>query len=141
MRAALALYGVLYVVIEVVGHELETVSWPEVTPLDVAAAVTDGMLTVAVLVGADLLRHRWRRWLLAREEERARLAREEWAAEQAPIGVRSWRPARFALPAAAPSLPWAARAPGTAARAAGAYAGGPAPPPPPGRAPLPPGAT
>jgi hypothetical protein len=110
MRAALAVYGVLYVVIEVVGHELATVSWPEVTPLDVAAAVTDGMLTVAVLVavlvGADLLRHRWRRWLLAREEERARLAREEWAPEQAPIGVRSWRPARFALPvAAAPSLP------------------------------------
>src|SRR4051794_31394176 len=108
MRTALAVYGVLYVVIEVVGHELGTVSWPEVTPLDVAAAVTDGMLTVAVLVavlvGADLLRHRWRRWLLAREE-RARLAREEWAAEQAPIGVRSWRPARFALPtAAAPSL-------------------------------------
>jgi hypothetical protein len=122
MRTALAVYGLLYVVIEVVGHELETVSWPEVTPLDVAAAVTDGMLTVAVLVavlvGADLLRHRWRRWLLAREEERARLAREEWAAEQAPIGVRSWRPARFALPAATPSLPGPARA----TQAANAYA-------------------
>jgi hypothetical protein len=108
MRATFAVYGVLYVVIEVVGHRLTAVSWPEVTALDVAAAVTDAMLTVAVLVavlvGLDLLGHRWHRWVLAREAEQARLAREQWAAEHEPIGVRSWRPARWALPAAAPSL-------------------------------------
>jgi hypothetical protein len=119
MRATLTVYGVLYVVIEVVGHQLAAVSWPEVTALDVAAAVTDAMLTVAVLVavlvGLDLLGHRWHRWALARQAEQARVAREQWAAEQEPIGVRSWRPARWALPAAVPSLPGSGGPPGTPA--------------------------
>ncbi|WP_369134216.1 hypothetical protein [Modestobacter sp. I12A-02662] len=123
MRATLTVYGVLYVVLEVVGHRLTAVSWPEVTALDVAAAVTDAMLTVAVLVavlvGLDVLGHRWHRWVLARDAEQARLAREQWAAEQEPIGVRSWRPARWALPAAAPSLAGAARPQGAAGNAYG----------------------
>ncbi|MGY1856807.1 hypothetical protein [Modestobacter sp. SYSU DS0290] len=110
MRVSFLVYGVLYVVIEVIGHQLESVGWPELTPLDVATAVTDAMLAVAVIVGAlvaaDLLGHRWRRWVRAHREEQARLAQERWAAEQAPIGVPSWRPARWALPAAGPALPW-----------------------------------
>ncbi|MGY2079380.1 hypothetical protein [Modestobacter sp. SYSU DS0657] len=110
MRVPFLVYGVLYVVIEIIGYQLESVGWPELTPLDVAAAVTDAMLVVAVLVAVlvalDLLGHRWRRWVRAYREEQARLAQELWAAEQAPIGVQSWRPARWALPAAGPALPW-----------------------------------
>ncbi|MGY1839669.1 MULTISPECIES: hypothetical protein [unclassified Modestobacter] len=110
MRVSFLVYGVLYVVIEIIGYQLERIGWPELTPLDVATAVTNAMLAAAVfvaaLVAADLLGHRWRRWVRAYREEQARLAQERWAAEQAPLGVRSWRPARWALPAAGPALPW-----------------------------------
>ena len=50
MRVAFSVYGALYVVIEIVGYQLEQVSWPEITALDVATAVTNAFLTVAVLV-------------------------------------------------------------------------------------------
>jgi hypothetical protein len=107
MRVAIVVYGVLYVVIEVVGHQLEQVSWPAVTALDVATALTDAFLTVAVLVAVlvavDVLGHRWRRRLLLRRVEEARLATAEWA-DPGTLGVSSWRaeslPAQLALPAA-----------------------------------------
>ena len=115
MRIAFLVYGALYVVIEIVGYQLEQVSWPEITPLDVATAVTDALLTVAVLVAvlvlSDVLGHRWRRHLRAQQLERARLAAEEWA-DQGPIEVRSWRPEPLALPAAAPSARVAGPPPG-----------------------------
>ncbi|MQA32018.1 hypothetical protein [Modestobacter roseus] len=110
MRVSFLVYAVLYVVIEIIGYQLERIGWPELTPLDVATAVTNAMLAVAVLVaalvGLDLLGHRWRRWVRAHREEQARLAQELWAAAQQPIVARSWRPARWALPAAGPALPW-----------------------------------
>lgn len=103
MRVAFLVYGVLYVVIEVVGYQLEQVSWPELTPLDVATALTNAFLTVAVLVavlvGIDVVGHRWRRHLRAAAAERARLALEEWAAPE-PLTVQAWRPGPLALPAA-----------------------------------------
>lgn len=103
MRIAFSVYGALYVVVEIVGYQLEQVSWPEITPLDVATAVTDALLTVAVLVAVlvavDVLGHRWRRHLFAVRLERARLATAEWA-EPEPIGVHSWRPEPLALPTA-----------------------------------------
>ena len=107
MRVAIVVYGVLYVVIEVVGHQLEQVSWPAVTALDVATALTDAFLTVAVLVGVlvaiDVLGHRWRRRLQLRRMEEARLATAEWA-DPGTLGVRSWRAEpvgpQLALPAA-----------------------------------------
>ena len=107
MRVAIVVYGVLYVVIEVVGHQLEQVSWPALTALDVATALTDAFLTVAVLVAVlvavDVLGHRWRRRLLLRRAEEARLATAEWA-DPGTLGVSSWRaePLRpqLALPAA-----------------------------------------
>ena len=115
MRVAFAVYGALYVVIEIVGHQLEQVSWPEVTPLDVASAPTNAFLTVAigvaVLVGLDLTGHRWRRHLQAAALERARLAVQELTEPQ-PITVHSWRPEPLALPAA----------PAPVARATNAYA-------------------
>ena len=107
MRVAFSVYGVLYVVIEIVGYQLEQVSWPEVTALDVATALTNAFLTVAVLVAVlvaiDVLGHRWHRHLRAAALERARLATEEWA-DQEPITVQSWRPEPQALPAGAPRV-------------------------------------
>ena len=116
MRVAFLVYGVLYVVIEIVGHQLQQVSWPEITALDVATALADAFLTVAVLVAVlvavDVLGHRWRRHLRAAQLERARLALEEWAAPE-PITVQAWRPEPLPLPAAPPPV--------TTVRAANAY--------------------
>jgi hypothetical protein len=102
MRVAFLVYGVLYVVIEIVGYQLEQVTWPKITALDVATALTNAFLTVAVLVAVlvaiDVVGHRWRRYLHAVALEKARLATEEWAAQE-PITVQSWRPAPLGLPA------------------------------------------
>jgi hypothetical protein len=109
MKVAFLVYGVLYVAIEIVGYQLEQVSWPEITALDVATALTNAFLTVAVLVAvlvaADVLGHRWRRHLRAVALERARLAAAEWT-DAEPITVHAWRPEPLALPAgAAPAQP------------------------------------
>jgi hypothetical protein len=105
MRVAFVVYGALYVVLEIVGHELSQVSWPEITALDVATALTNALLTVAVLVAVlvaiDVLGDRWRRHLRAVALERARLATEEWAGPE-PLTVQAWRPEPLALPPAAP---------------------------------------
>ena len=108
MRVAVLVYGVLYVVIEVVGYQLEQVSWPELTPLDVATALTNAFLTVAVLVavlvGIDLAGHRWRRHLRTVALERAQQAAEAWASPE-PLTVQAWRPEPLALPAATRPAP------------------------------------
>jgi hypothetical protein len=100
MRVAFLVYGALYVVIEIVGYQLEQVSWPEVTALDVATALTNAFLTVAVLaavlVAVDVLGHRWRRSRRALALEEARAA----AVDPGPITVQAWRPEPLALPAA-----------------------------------------
>jgi len=120
MRAAFLVYGALYVAVEIVGHELSSVSWPEITALDVATAVADALLTVAVLVAVlvaiDVLGHRWRRHQRAVALERARLATAEWAAPE-PITVQAWRPEPLALPAGP-----VVRAPAGSAHADNAYA-------------------
>ena len=108
MRVAIVVYGVLYVVIEVVGHQLEQVSWPAVTALDVATALTDAFLTVAVLVAVlvaiDVLGHRWRRRRLLQRVAEAQAATAEWS-DPGTLGVSSWRAEprspQLALPAAA----------------------------------------
>jgi hypothetical protein len=108
MRVAIVVYGVLYVVIEVVGHQLEQVSWPAVTALDVATALTDAFLTVAVLVAVlvaiDVLGHRWRRARALRQLEEARLATAEWA-DPGTLDVRSWRADPVAPQLALPAAP------------------------------------
>ncbi|MGY1637194.1 hypothetical protein ACI78V_11135 [Geodermatophilus sp. SYSU D00742] len=102
MRVSFAVYGVLYVVAEIVGARLESVGWPRLTPLDVATAVTDACLTVAVglavLVGLDLGGRRWQRWVRARRAEQAQRA-GQYRELQPPIGVPSWRAEPLALPA------------------------------------------
>jgi hypothetical protein len=110
MRVSFLVYGVLYVAIEIVGNQLETVGWPQITPLDVAEALTNAFLAIvvciALVVAYDLGRERWGPALRAWHEERLRLAAEaaqdEWAEvawDDEPIGVRSWRPEPLALPA------------------------------------------
>ncbi len=54
MRVWLLGYGVFYVVLEMVGHSLETVGWGQITALDVATAVTDAFLTVSVVLAVLL---------------------------------------------------------------------------------------
>lgn len=102
MRVSFLVYGVLYVVVEIVGAQIEAIGWPQLTALDVATAVANACLTVAVgiavLVGVDVGGRRWHRSVLAWREERARLAAEPWD-EPGTITVSSWRPEPLALPA------------------------------------------
>lgn len=108
MRVWLLVYGVLYVVIEMTGHALATVGWPHITALDVATAVTDAFLTVAVamaaLLAAQLGTRRWGPLLAVRWRPEGPV---EWVPDR-PLGVQSWRPAPPALPAPLP-LPRPAR--------------------------------
>ncbi len=107
MRVSFVVYGVLYVVIEMVGYQLELIGWPQITALDVASAIVNALLWVAlvaaVLVAADVAGARWRRH---RREQRRELAaaagwrdRQDWL-DEAPITVASWRSPLPALPAA-----------------------------------------
>ena len=100
MRVSFLVYGVLYVVLEMVGYQLEQVGWAEVSGLDVASAVTDALLTVAVcaaaLLAIDLGVKRWGPSVRARLAERAHPEAEIW---DEPIEVRSWRPEPLAVTA------------------------------------------
>lgn len=100
MRVSFLVYGVLYVVVEVVGHELEQIGWTDISALDVASALTNAFLTVAVcaavLVALDLGARRWRRSMEAWRRERAAVEGEIW---DETIGVTSWRPGPLAISA------------------------------------------
>ena len=100
MRISFVVYGLLYIMIELVGAQLEQIGWPSLTPLDVATAVVHALLTVSVcvagLLGLDVAARRWRRARLAYLGERARLAEET---EPETVTVESWRPEPLALPA------------------------------------------
>lgn len=99
MRAWVLVYGVVYVVIEMVGHSLASVGWPQVTALDVATAVTDAFLAVSLVLAAllalQLAARRWGPGLLARLHAGELVE----VLPAAPIGVRSWRADPVALPA------------------------------------------
>lgn len=108
MRLSFALYTALYVVAEMIGHQLSLVGWPQITPLLLATAVTDALLVLAVagavIVGADVTRHRWQPALHAWLHRRG-AAHDGWWGPDAPLDVASWRPEPLALtgaPAAAP---------------------------------------
>jgi hypothetical protein len=112
MRVSFLVYGILYVAVEIVGNQLETVGWPQITPLDVASALTDAMLAIviciALVVAVDVGRERWLPALLAWNQERLRLAaeaQEDWAEVvwDEPMSVQSWRGEPLALPAPEPA--------------------------------------
>jgi hypothetical protein len=100
VRVSFLVYGVLYVVVEVVGHELEQIGWTDISALDVASALTNAFLTVAVcaavLMALDLGARRWRRSMEAWRRERAAVEGEIW---DETIGVTSWRPGPLAISA------------------------------------------
>lgn len=102
MRVSILVYGMLYVVVEVMAAQFAAVGWMRLTALDVATAAANACLTVAVgialLVGADVHGRRWRRSLAAWRAERARPADPPWDGT-GPITVSSWRPEPLALPA------------------------------------------
>jgi len=92
MRLPILVYGVLYVVLEMVGHALETVGWRRVTPLHVASALVDALLAIvmaiAVLVLWDVGRRRWGPAFRAWQTRQSAAAQEPREA----LGVPSWRP-------------------------------------------------
>ncbi len=108
MRVSLLVYGVLYVIVEIVGAQIEAIGWPQLTALDVATAAANACLTVAVgialLVAMDVGGRRWHRLLEAWRAERAPLEAVTWE-EPGPITVSSWRPEPLALSAGRPSDP------------------------------------
>jgi hypothetical protein len=89
-------YGVLYVVFEMVRHQLELVGWERVTPLHVASALVDALLAIVLAIGAvvafDVGRRRWGPALRAWQERQLRLAAENARFDEEPIPVQSWRP-------------------------------------------------
>jgi hypothetical protein len=101
MRISFVVYGLIYVMIELIGARLEEIGWPSLTPLDVATAVVHALFAVsvcvAILLGLDVAARRWRRARLAYLVEQARLA--EPAPEPETVTVQSWRPEPLALPA------------------------------------------
>jgi hypothetical protein len=107
MRVSFVVYGVLYVVIEMVGYQLELIGWPQITALDVASALTNALLWVAlaaaVVVALDVAGARWRRHLREQQRELAWTSawrrRQGWDDEDT-ITVASWRTPLLALPAA-----------------------------------------
>jgi peptidoglycan/LPS O-acetylase OafA/YrhL len=118
MRISLVVYGLGYVMVELIGTQIEEIGWPRLTALQVATVVTNALVTVivavAVLIAIDVQVRRWRRSTQAWQRERTLRAAEQ--EEQGPIVVQAWRPDPLALPAgAAPLSP-------SAAYGAGAYA-------------------
>jgi hypothetical protein len=88
----LLVYGVLYVVMEMVGQQLAVVGWPQVTALDIATALTDAFLVLAIGAAVVLSVHLGIRWWLRRRAERPIDVplQAEWDDE--PIEVTAWRP-------------------------------------------------
>jgi hypothetical protein len=131
MRLPILVYGVLYVVLEMVGHKLEAVGWGRVTRLHVASALVDALLAIvvaiAVVVAFDLGRQRWAPALRAWQERQLRSADGQGDA----IGVASWRPGSDPFPP-----PQAISAPVAGTSTSGTYgsnAAGPRYPEEPGR--------
>ena len=92
MRVSLLVYGVLYVVLEMVGHQLALVGWAQITTLDIATALTDAFLAVAICAALLLAVHLgFRRWQQKRDERPLELPiAAHWDDE--PIEVTAWRP-------------------------------------------------
>src|SRR4051812_31007253 len=94
MRVSFLVYGVVYVVIEMIGAALENVGWGRITGLDVATAVTNACLAVAlVLAGLLAVKLGVQRWgPTVRSWWDALGHQPEVVWDDEPIGVPSWRP-------------------------------------------------
>jgi hypothetical protein len=100
VRVSFLVYGVLYVVLEVVGYQLEQVGWTDISALDVATALTDAFLVLALcaaaIVALDIGVRRWGRSMVDWRRQRSGVAAEVW---HEPLTVDSWRPAPLAVTA------------------------------------------
>jgi hypothetical protein len=116
MRVPVLIYVLLYLVVELIGAQLAAVEWGRITPLMVASAVADAMLVVAVLVAvlvsADLTKHRWRPAVHAWLHEHGRphtgprgAHRHDHDDHAGTVTVSSWRAERAALPVGSPAVP------------------------------------
>jgi hypothetical protein len=117
MRISMLVYVLLYLVVEMIGAQLAAVDWAAITPLMVASAVTHAMLVVsviiAVLVTADLTKHRWRPVVHTGLHALRRPHVGWWGAHRHTyedddyyaevIGVTSWRSEPLALPMGSPA--------------------------------------
>jgi hypothetical protein len=114
MRVPVLVYLLLYLVVEMIGAQLAAVDWAAITPLMVASAVTQAMLVVSVLVAilvtADLTKHRWRPALHTWLHEHARPHTGWWRTHRPDddfyaevVGVTSWRTEPPALPLGSPT--------------------------------------
>ena len=129
MKHALVAYGVVLVVLLMLARQFEAAGWTGVDALDVATALVNALLVVAVAAGL-LLAGRLSLAAWARSMQRWHRARSAAAGRVVPdaqiVGVTSWRAGAHPSPAP-PALP---APPGPVP--------GPAPDPArPGRAPLP----
>jgi hypothetical protein len=127
VRIAFWVYGLVYVMFEVVGHQLDSVGWQHLTSLDVAEALTDAVLTVtvivAVLVAGQLGLDRWRRSMAAWHAEQALLSQlVDEPSDLETITVESWREEPLAL-TAGPS--WTPKSPARYPMPDGPLDGGP----------------
>ncbi len=105
MKHALVAYGVLLVVLTMLAREFEAAGWTGVGALDIAAALVDAVLVLAV-AAAVLLAGKLglERWALSMERwRRDRALAEAELPDAEVIGVTSWRPA--APPPVAPPAP------------------------------------
>ena len=61
MRISFVVYGVLYVLVDLIGARLEEIGWPQLTAFDVVSAVVHALVTVSSSYGtiltADADRH------------------------------------------------------------------------------------
>jgi hypothetical protein len=116
MRVPVLIYVLLYLVVELIGAQLAAVEWGRITPLMVASALADAMLVVAVLVAvlvsADLTKHRWRpamhSWLHEHDRPHAGRRGAHGRDHDDPartVSVSSWRAERAALPVSSPPVP------------------------------------
>jgi hypothetical protein len=103
VRSAFWVYGVVYLMVEVIGQQLGSVAWVQLTALDVAEAITHAALVVAVVLAVVVLGHlgaeRFQRSMAAWQAERALLAAEPAYDDEPLITVTSWREEPLALTA------------------------------------------
>src|SRR3954469_5774592 len=100
VRISFVVYGLLYVMVELVGAQLEQIGWPSLTPRAVPTAVVHPLFAwsvcIAVLLGLDVAPRRWQRARLVYLLEQARLAEQ---AEPDTVNVEASRAGPLARPA------------------------------------------
>jgi hypothetical protein len=105
MRLAFWVYGLLYLLFEVIGEQLESVGWVHLTALDVAEAITHAALVVAIVLAVVVLgqlgAERLHGWLADWQAEHELLKSVEDPSDDdlETITVTSWRDEPLALTA------------------------------------------